>query len=305
MVNALMAGSQTPTLRNWVHLITLGVVWGATFMVISVALEGYGPVTVACARTTLAALSLVALMVIRRTPLPSRATLPYIVTSGLLSTAVPFIALSWGLQYVPSSFAGIAMACVPLFVLPIAHFFSDEPLTLRRGIGVLIGFVGAFVLIGPEALAMGDWIVTLGQMACLFAALCYAVSSVQIRNCPPVDPLAIGALSLLVGSAVLIPVMLVTEGVPTWEGIRPGLAILVLGFLPTAFATALRILIIRSAGAVFMTLVNYQVPLWSLAYGVLLLGEPTPPSLLLALGLILSGLVTSQFGALKRLFFKS
>jgi drug/metabolite transporter (DMT)-like permease len=273
-------------------------------MVISVALEGYGPITVACARTTLAALSLLGLMAVRRTPLPSRETARYIVSSGLLSTAIPFIALSWGLQYVPSSFAGISMACVPLFVLPIAHFFSDERLTTRRGIGVVIGFAGALVLIGPDALSFGSLTVTLGQLACLFAALCYAISSVQIRNCPPVDPLSIGAFSLLVGSVVLIPLMLIFEGIPGWQGVRPGLAIVILGFLPTAFATALRILIIRSAGAVFMTLVNYQVPLWSLAYGVLLLGESAPPSLILALVLIFAGLFTSQFGALKRLFFR-
>ena len=301
---ACMTHGTSPSLTNWLHLLTLGVVWGATFMVISVALEGYGPITVACARTTLAALSLLGLMAVRRTPLPSRETARYIVSSGLLSTAIPFIALSWGLQYVPSSFAGISMACVPLFVLPIAHFFSDERLTTRRGIGVLIGFAGALVLTGPDALSFGSLTVSLGQLACLFAALCYAISSVQIRNCPPVDPLAIGAFSLLVGSVVLIPLMLIFEGIPSWQGVRPGLAILILGFLPTAFATALRILIIRSAGAVFMTLVNYQVPLWSLAYGVLLLGESAPPSLILALVLIFAGLFTSQFGALKRLFFK-
>ena len=293
----------TPTMTNWIHLLTLGVIWGATFMVITVALEGYGPVTVACARTTLAAISLLLWMLVRRTPLPSRAAFPYIFLGGLFSTAIPFIALSWGMQYVPSSFAGVAMAFVPLFVLPIAHFFSDEPLTLRRGIGVSIGFVGALVLIGPEALKLGDGIVTFGQLACLSAALCYAISSVQVRNCPPVDPMAMSAFTLVVGSVAMIPVMLMTEGVPEWQGMRSGTAILVLGFLPTAFATALRILIIRSAGSVFMTLVNYQVPLWSVFIGAVLLSEPLPPSLFAALALIFTGLFVSQFGALRRQFF--
>lgn len=290
-------------MTNWIHLLTLGVIWGATFMAISVALEGYGPVTVACARTTLAAISLLLWMVVRRTPLPSRAAYPYIFVGGLFSSAIPFISLSWGLQFVPSSFAGVAMAFVPLFVLPIAHFFSDEPLTLRRSIGVGIGFTGAIVLIGPDALLVGDGIVTLGQLACLFAALCYSISSVQVRNCPPIDPIAMSAFTLLVGSVVMIPIMLATEGVPTWQGMRPGVAILVLGFLPTAFATALRVLIIRSAGSVFMTLVNYQVPLWSVFFGAVLLSEPLPPSLFAALVLIFTGLFVSQFGALRRLFF--
>lgn len=294
---------QSPSLTNWFHLIVLGIVWGATFMVISIALEGYGPVTVACARTTLGAVSLLIWMAIRKAPLPKREAWPYIFWGGLFSTAVPFILLSWGLLHVPSSFAGVAMTFVPLFVLPIAHFFSDERLTLRRTIGVGIGFIGAFVLVGPGAITAGDTITTIGQIACLSAALCYAISSVQTRNCPPIDPITMAAFVLIVGSVALLPVMLVAEGVPTWQGARPGIAILVLGFIPTAFATALRVLIIRSAGSVFMTLVNYQVPLWSVFFGAVLLGETLPTSLLFALPLVFAGLFISQFGALQRQFF--
>ncbi|MDP7150179.1 MAG: DMT family transporter [Paracoccaceae bacterium] len=294
---------QSPTLTNWFHLIILGIVWGGTFMVISIALEGYGPVTVACARTTLGAVSLLIWMKLRKAPLPRREALPFILGSGVFSTAVPFILLSWGLQYVPSSFAGVAMAFVPLFVLPIAHFFSDEALTKRRTIGVAVGFLGAFILVGPGALGVGDWLTTLGQIASLGAALCYAVSSVQTRNCPPIDPITMSAFVLVVGSVALVPAMLILEGVPSWQGVRPSIAIIALGLFPTAFATALRVLIIRSAGSVFMTLVNYQVPVWALVFGSVFLGESLPYSMLFALPLVLAGLFISQFGALQRLFF--
>ena len=47
------------------------------------------------------------------------------------------------------------MAAIPLMVLPLAHFFSDEPLNLRRFIGVLLGFAGALVLIGPGVMQLG------------------------------------------------------------------------------------------------------------------------------------------------------
>ena len=45
-----------PTAANWLSILALGLIWGGTFMVVSVALEGYGPVTVAAARTCLGAL---------------------------------------------------------------------------------------------------------------------------------------------------------------------------------------------------------------------------------------------------------
>lgn len=47
-----------PTLRDWLSIAALGLIWGASFMVIALALRGYGPVTVATARTTLGAVTL-------------------------------------------------------------------------------------------------------------------------------------------------------------------------------------------------------------------------------------------------------
>jgi drug/metabolite transporter (DMT)-like permease len=51
-----------------------------------------------------------------------------------------------------------------------------------------------------------------------------------------------------------------------------------------------------------MTLTNYQVPMWSVILGILVLGEPFHASLFVALGFILCGVCLSQYGALKRLF---
>ena len=75
-----------------------------------------------------------------------------------------------------------------------------------------------------------------------------------------------------------------------------------LGLIPTAAANMLRVSVIRTAGPVFMSLTNYQVPMWSVLLGVVLLGEPLRAGLLLAMGLILCGVALSQYGALKRLF---
>lgn len=293
-----------PTAKDWFNISLLGVVWGGTFMVIALALEGYGPITVACARTTLGAVSLWGLMALtgRKPAKLNRDLFGSVVWIGLLSTAVPFVLLSWGQTYVPSAFAGISMAAVPLFVLPLAHFFSDETLEVRKAIGVALGFVGALVLIGPGLAQLGQNALPLAQLACIAAALCYAVSSILTRRCPPIDPIALSAFTLTVGAVVLIPAMLMVEGVPSWQGLRPSLAIVFLGLVPTAAATLLRIGIIQSAGSVFMTLVNYQVPVWSMIFGVVLLGEILPLRFFAALLLILLGLCISQWNSLRRIF---
>lgn len=292
-----MTAPPAPTLRNWLSIGLLGVIWGGTFMVVAIALEGYGPVTVACARTTLGALAMGALMAGLRRPLP-RQGWGMLAVIGVFNTALPFFLLSWGQQYVPSAFAGISMAALPLFVLPMAHVFSDEKMHARRVIGVVIGFCGALVLIGPGALQGGD--APLAELACLGAALSYSIASVLTRRAPPMDTVAMAAVTLGFGALVLIPAMLATEGAPAWEGARPGLAILFLGLMPTAFAALLRIMVIRSAGSVFMTLVNYQVPLWSMLFGVAILGEDLPWRFFAALALILTGLAVSQWNSLRR-----
>ncbi|WP_377188731.1 DMT family transporter [Ruegeria meonggei] len=292
-----------PTSRDWSGVITLGLIWGGTFMVVTMALEGYGPVTVATARTTLGAVTLLGLMAVtrRRMPSPSAGLWGFIVIIGILSTALPFVLLSWGQQYVPSAFAGLSMAAIPLMVLPLAHFFSDEPMNLRRLLGVSLGFSGALVLIGPGLAQLGTGAEPLAQLACIGAAFCYSCASIFTRRCPPIDPVTLAALTLVVGAVILVPIMLVTEGIPGWEGTRPGLAILVLGLVPTAFATLLRVSIIRSAGSVFLTLVNYQVPIWSMVFGAWILSEALPIRFYIALAMILTGLAISQWFSLRKM----
>ncbi|WP_170363149.1 DMT family transporter [Ruegeria arenilitoris] len=292
-----------PDIRDWSGVIALGLIWGGTFMVVAMALEGYGPITVATARTTLGAVMLLALMGLTRRRIPSLT--PSLAWSvfliGILSTALPFVLLSWGQQYVPSAFAGLSMAAIPLMVLPLAHFFSDEPLNARRFVGVSLGFTGALVLIGPGLAQLGSGAEPLAQLACIGAAFCYSVASILTRRCPPIDPVVLAALTLVVGALILLPIMMATEGVPAPQGLRPTLALIVLGLVPTAFATLLRVSIIRSAGSVFMTLVNYQVPVWSMIFGAWILSEALPLRFYIALALILTGMAISQWFSLRKL----
>ncbi len=185
-----------------------------------------------------------------------------------------------------------------------AHFFTDERLKLRNTLGVMLGFVGAIVLIGPGLLRIGTGMEPWGQLACVTASVSYAISSIMTRRCPPIDPITMAALLLSVGAVALIPAMLLIEGVPEIGDPRPTIAIIALGFIPTAVAALIRVATIRTAGAVFMTLVNYQVPLWSMLFGVWILNEVLPFRFFAALGLILLGLAISQGASLKRLLLR-
>ena len=155
--------SDTPTpdnpgLLNWFLIIFLGVIWGAAFMAIGTALEGYGPRLFTASRLAGAAILLNILGAFIGQPITAihktagkRGWL-FISLIGTIALAMPLSMLSWGQQHVPSAFAGVAMSTVPILVLPLVYIFSpEEGIGPRRVIGMIIGFVGLIVLVGPGA----------------------------------------------------------------------------------------------------------------------------------------------------------
>ena len=296
------------TAKSWLMVITLGFVWGGTFMVTEIGLRGMTPFWLATSRIAFAAVTMSLIWALRgfalfQSPPPRRAILA-VLTIGAVSTAVPFSLLAWGQQYVTSGFAGVSMASVALLILPLAHVFvPGERLTLRRLIGFGIGFVGVVILIGGQAFeSAGTALETPGRIACVAAASCYAISSVIMRRLPPIDPIGLATVLLIIATTMTVPLALLTEGLPQMPDRQTWAVLAFLGLIPTAAANLLRVLVIRSAGPVFMSLVNYQVPLWSVLLGALILSEPLPPSLTGAMALILLGVAISQWGALRRLF---
>lgn len=303
-----MTDSPNITWQSWLMVATLGFTWGGTFLVTELALEEWPPFWLATWRVTFGAVTM--LVVWRAMGLklfaqrPAPGSIIAVLAIGAFSTAIPFMLLAWGQQHVTAGFAGVSMASVALMVLPLAHFFvPGERMTLRRFIGFVIGFAGVCVLIGGQAFdTTGSDLEWAGRMACVAAASCYGISSVLMRRLPAIDPVGLSTVLLLVAALIVLPVAILREGAPEIPSMHGLMIVAFLGLIPTAAANFLRVMVIRSAGPVFMSLTNYQVPIWSVLMGAWFLSEPLPSSLLLAMALILCGVALSQYGALRRLF---
>jgi drug/metabolite transporter (DMT)-like permease len=219
---------------------------------------------------------------------------------ALFTNAIPFCLLSWGQQIVTSGFAGISMAVVPLFVLPLSHFLvPGEVMSRIKIVGFLFGFMGVVLLIGGGKILASTTpspLMFTAQFACITASACYAIGSIITRLCPPVSALSFAAAGLMLGGIILIPAALIIDGVPTPpDGIAfAGLAYLAI--FPTAIATILLTVLVRRAGPPFLSLVNYQVPVWAVVIGAIVLDEALPGHFLMALVVILSGLFIAQLG---------
>lgn len=294
------------TPASWLMLIILGLIWGSAFLSMEMGLNGVPPFWLAASRILLGSAVMGAVIWWRGRPLfLTDAPRPWgaLLVIGMLSSAVPFALLCWGQQYTTSGFAGVSMAAVALFVLPLAHvMIPGEALSWRKTLGFAIGFGGVCVLIGAQAFdATGAALEPYGRAACLGAAACYALSSVLMRRLPPVDPVTLAGVLLAIGALMAVPLAWWMEGPPPLPDPVSLAWVIYLGLFPTAIANVLRVMLVRSAGPVFMSLVNYMVPVWSVLLGWAILAEPLPPSLVLAMGLILAGLALSQGAALSRL----
>ena len=294
---------QNQAVVNWLLLLALGFIWGASFLGVSMALTGFGPITIAAIRIAIAAVVLTAISYKMGHGLPTTKTdtgrkiWRHAFGMALFTNAIPFSLLSWSQIHVSSGYAGITMAVVPLLVLPLSHFFiPSERLSRQKTFGFGIGFVGVVVLIGPaQILASGGGdIEYIARITCVLASSCYAIGSIITRLAPNGPQMAFSSAALLLASIILIPIALIVEGIPAMPNQAALFGVLYLGLFPTALATVLLVYVIKAAGPPFLSLVNYQVPIWAVVIGMVVLNETLPGQFVWALGLILIGLGVSQ-----------
>jgi len=297
---------ENPGLLNWFLVMLLGVIWGTAFMATSIALEGYGPRWFTAGRITGAALILNFIGIVVGQPLTSihktaglRAWV-FVCLIAAIAMAIPLSLLSWGQQHVPSAFAGVAMSTVPILVLPLVYLFSpEEGIGPRRIIGMLIGFAGLILLVGPGAFSVGESaLVFWGRIACVACAVGYAIGSVLTRRAPKMPPIAFAAGVMTVAALITLPFAILTEDLPSVLSTRPIAALIYAALLPTALGAIIRVRVITTAGSLFMNITSYVVPIWSVIFGITLLGEDLPAQLYTALALVLVGIFISQSRAI-------
>ena len=292
--------------KHWIMISSLGIVWGSAFLFIELALQGITPFWLTSARIVFATILTFIIWLMRggklfKTEEKAWRRLGII---GIISTALPFQLISWGQQYVTSSFAGLAMASMPLFVLPLAYLFNtNEALDRSKFIGLIIGFLGIIILFSAD-FTLGDdtsLITALGKLACILAAFCYASNSILMRKLPSIDHVGLAAVSLLIGSVWVVLWAITIEGPPPNISTETLLILILLGLLPTAMANVIRIVLIREAGPVFLSITNYVVPLWAAMVGALVLKEVLPIKFYLAATVTMLGIYISQRKALATL----
>lgn len=304
----------------WAMFLGLTLAWGASFLFIKIGLnEGLEPFTLVAWRMTLATLFLGGVLIATRGRIPRhRGAIARLALLGVLNVALPALLLTWGTQWIPSALASILNGLQPLFAIVLAALvLHDEPLTVDRLLGLLLGFGGAVLLVSPNLAAAGPDVSStdalLGEVAVVLAALSYAVAAVYARRFVTGARLVDEpggerrratateiALAQVAAAAIITAVLaVITErpenGViglpptPTAWG-----AVLWVGVLGSGIAYLLFFRIMRAWGATRTTLVTYALPVMGIALGVVVLDERLHPEEIAGTVLVLMGLVIAS-----------
>src|SRR5262245_16358512 len=286
-----------PGAADFALLLVLALTWGSSFFFIKQAVETLPPLSLAVGRISIGAAMLLAIACAKGQTTPRGLGLwGRMIFLGVIGNSLPFFLIAWGEQYTPSNLAAILMATIPSFVIVLAHFFThDEPLTLGKALGALLGFAGVVTLIGVDALqGLGD--VVIGQIALLAGAFSYSLYGINAERLPPLGLDMLVGMILVAGLLPLIPVWLAVDR--PWILAPDGAAwfsVAWLGVLSTGGGNLLFFLLLRRVGAGFGSFNNYLVPLMGVGWGFALAGERPSWNALAALILILSGLAFARW----------
>lgn len=263
---------------EWSLLIVLSMLWGGSFFFVEIAVDALPPFTIVALRVGLAAIALnlfvqaMGLKMARARPL-----LAAFLGMGLLNNVIPFSLIVWGQTHIASGLASILNATTPFFTIIVAHFLTqDEKITKKRLIGVLVGFVGVVLIIGPEVLNhFGTNL--FAQLAVLGAAICYAFAGVFGRRFQRLglSPVVTATGQVTASTIILLPLALIVD--QPWMLPMPGWqiwgAILGLALFSTALAYMIYFRILATAGATNLLLVTFLIPVSAILLGTIILGE--------------------------------
>ncbi len=292
----------TMSATDWLLLVALSILWGGSFFFGKVAVSEIPPLTVAFGRVAIAAAILVVLARLTGAVLPAglAAWRPFAVM-GLLNNALPFGLILWGQTHIPSGLAAILNATTPLFTVLVAHAVTrDEKLNAARVAGLMFGFCGVVVMIGPDMLReLGANIAA--QLACLLAAVSYAFAGVYGRRFRGEPPLRIATGQLVMSSLMLAPLALVLDR--PWTLTPPSAAawaaLVALAIVSTALGYLLYFRILARAGATNVLLVTFLIPVSAILLGTLILGEQLAMRHIAGMAAIAAGLAAIDGRAMR------
>jgi len=280
--------------------------WGTSYAFIKLGVDnGLPTFTLIATRLAIGLALLATVVVATKTPLPrDPRTYGHLFVMAVINVVVPFTLITTAERSVDSAIAAILNGAMPLIVIVLAAIvFHDEPITLNRLVGVIVGYVGVIVLVAPgltSGSAAGSAVS--GELALIGSTVSYAIGAVysrrmlRSRGLRPVVPAVFQVAFALVMVSILAFVFERPLGV-SWNG-SAILAVVWLGLLGSGLAYLVQFRLLSRIGATGTAQLSYLLPVVGIVSGALMLGERIDLVVIAGTALVLGGvaLVNSRYG---------
>ena len=268
------------------------LVWGSTYLAIRYAIETLPPFLMAGTRFLVAGSLLYGWSRLRGAARPARLQWQATAVVGALLLLGGNGGVVWAEQWVPSGVAAVLVATVPFWMVLLEWRGGGERPGAGVVAGLLLGFAGLVLLVGPGEWAGGGGVHPGGAAALMLGTFAWAAGSIYARRAPlPNSPLLTTGMEMLAGGGLLLLAGLLTGEAARLElaAVSPrsalGLAYLItfgslIGF--TAY-----IWLLRHTTAAKASTYAYVNPVVAVLLGWALAGEPLSARVLLAVAIIL------------------
>lgn len=288
-------------LSDLLELTLLGAIWGMSFLFMRTATPEFGAIGLVEARTAIAALFLLPLVLLRKQLSGLKQNWWPILIVGLVNTAIPFCLFSYATVALGAGLGSILNATAPMFGAVVAYVWLKDQLSKWAICGLVTGFIGVGIISVARSGLTGE-LSLLPLLAALTATFCYGLAaSYTKRKLVGVNTLAIATGSQIFAALALLPLAIVT-----WPDVPPSneawWQVIILGIACTAIAYIMYFRLISNVGAAKAITVAYLVPVFGVLWGILFLDEILTPGMLAGAALILLGvgLTTGLIKARKR-----
>lgn len=287
-------------LRYWILIISLGAVWGCSFLFNAILIREISPLWVSAGRITIGATICWIFFLVARRELPEdRGVYPQLLILGILNYAIPFALFPFAEQSVASSIVGVINGMTPMTTVIVSQLWrGGEKATWNKVVGVLVGFAGA-VLLAIPSLGQGASAQVVGLLAALVATICYALTLNYARRFKSIDSTVVASASLTGAAIVMIPIALLAPiftgtialDIPVITRPETWAALFGIGVFSTSFSFLLVYWLLPKVGATNLSLNTFITPISAILLGVLILHERFDVLHMLGIVVIFLGLV--------------
>lgn len=295
----------------WLGMLVLYLVWGSTYLGIAIAVETFPPFVMAAIRFLLAGGVLLGWSILRAGgsfAWPTRREWRDSAIVGALLLGGGMGLVAWGEQTIPSGIAALLIATMPVWVAILGGLFLGERLPRLAIAGIVVGFIGVAILVGPSAVGGTGALDPAGLAAIIISPMAWATGSLfaSHRAVLPDRPLVSTGAQMLMGGLVLASMGIVSG---EWQGFQPAavsmdslLAFIYLTVIGSLVAFTTYSWLLSVAPLPLIATYAYVNPIVAVILGWIVLQEPIDARTLVAGAVIVAAvaLIVTARGRLQR-----